>query len=279
MAKINDPSYAEAASLTGFLIGYQDGATKRFPAALFGGGGAPLLRAGTIAWVDGAHGDDLTAEMGNPSKPYLTAQAAYAAAVAMGGNKVLVLSPGAHFITAAGGNVTGTFLGYGTMVTTLLIDVQGTALADAAAGNGGSIDIEIDRLTVSVSATGGGAWTTDEMYWATGGAGGNVAIKGHGIASANVNGGGASGPGATTGGNAGQAVFKGLTVLGVNATGGAGASMGMAGDVYMDDCDASACAWTIDGARMHFGRTSYSSAAAAELSSLYTDRGGNANSY
>ena len=235
--------------------------------------------AGAIAWVDSTNGNDSTGEVGNPSRPYQTLAAAHAATDAAGESKILMLSPGYHTHDVVGGNLSGTFVGFSPVATTLNLTVNGLD-APAGGGSAGTINITVSGLTVSAMAVGGAGWIEEPYIETTGGYGGNITIKGDGVVNiASVNGGAASGDGTTTGGPAGQITLKGLTVLAVGAAGGMGAAPGAGGNVYMDNCDASACSWDISNASMHFGRTSYSSSAAFELGSLYTDRGGNASNY
>jgi hypothetical protein len=120
----------------------------------FGGGEGGTISNPGVAYVQ-TNGNDSTAQLGNPAKPYLTGNAGYtASAAANGGTKAsLHFGVGAFTFNNWGNSVPVFVSGEGVSATTLDITRFGTT---GVAGANGAAATTLDGETVNTPATDGG---------------------------------------------------------------------------------------------------------------------------
>jgi len=249
-------------------------------AAIGGSGGGSVISVTRTVFVD-LSGNDSTAAIGDPSKPFLTAQAAYNAVPTSGSNKYrMVLGVGDYTITlAADWNPNlPSIIGTGTDSTSLTINgngangsagsdgVNGTFGANAVAGsNGADGTVSSPYGANGTDATPAGAGTdgTNGTDGEVGGTGKSVSIRADFLTCTINNNGGNGGPG-------GNGAYSG--------GGGSGASGGSGGIGYtVVEGDS----WNLSDPETYYVGYKFSDgmpgSAAPDLSSTFTNGGSSGN--
>lgn len=236
-----------------------------------------------IIFVDATNGNDSTAVVGDPTKPYQSLGTAYAIGVATASNFELSLSANAtQYTLTLNADLSPYCLGMrgaGVRLTSVLLNAMGSPVenadgSDAFDGHGG---FTINDLTVIIAASGGASTGTNPGTY-KGGNGGNWVFHGNAFISGECNGGSAATSDMEncimTGGDGGIIRLSGGLVTNALMTNYGGSSDGTAGTVgplYGDGCDLRL--FVSSSTDITFGRCSYSS---SYIPSISNDRGGNA---
>lgn len=239
-------------------------------------------------------GNDGTGAVGDPSKPYLTAQAAYNAGKSAAVAFVIELGVGSFFVNDESGvssflrNVNGK--GRKTLTATHATSFQFstspatlTANADGLPAN--SLTIHISNLHCILTAVGGSIDYVSDTNTYVGGAGGQINVSGNNASvEANANGGSRDGPqspgdGAITGGPGGGVNIYGCDVLAIDVSQGIGdfgagdIPPSTSGSMELDGCYARGATFgAVAPTTSSVGRTSYNAGSITPTS----DKGGNA---
>lgn len=251
-----------------------------------GGGGGASIVTPSIAYVE-TTGDDATAEIGNPAKPFETAQAAYDAIVALEQQAELSLGVGGWDI-----NLDSSWSSYCQVVrgrggydplstnylTRLTIYATPSSVGNADGVPGRAVAFAANDIDLRIYANGGGVVSINDSSAYTGGAGGQISITG---GNASIE---ASAHGGDCGGVSEGSMFNGgvggtITLNGLRASGTIGAagmvgqgggSDGAFGELAADDCDLR-LAGLSEFANRSLGRCSYPT-----IISIEYNKGGNA---
>ena len=301
-----DALTAATAATGGLYYGTQGGADRKFTVTA---AGATLVEAANAAAQRSAlgvstistpqiyyvetNGNNATAEVGNPAKPYLTAQAAYDAGVGAATSFVLELGVG-NFVISTNGDtfsghcraVNGQGGGFSNSSYATLLDIDtrvsggGGATTNNNGTTAGSVGGEFNSLILGIVATGQGVTVTDTNSY-TAGDGGTVYIQGTAqVYYINTRGGSSDGStdGDVTGGNGGS-----ITILSmgpfleavIDNSGGSGYGMsplnGSDGPFTADGTDLRNYTTLLLGT-VTLGRCSYTNSSIT----ITNDKGGNA---
>ena len=228
-----------------------------------------------------ANGNDGTAEIGNPTKPYLTLLAAYNAGVSSATNFALSVGVGS-FILPVTGNLSALcrqINGVGQSPALTLVSIApnfSTEVTNTNGSPGPNIAIAINNVYLVVNTIGQNVLANDGNSY-TAGDGGSVEITGFGVVDIISSGGNGVAPGVgsgfVTGGNAGSIAVSGPIIANGNLLSSKGLGYndadGSDGPITLDNCDIRGA--TIQTSALTLGRCSYTSGIA-----VTNDKGGNA---
>lgn len=228
-----------------------------------------------------ANGNDGTAEIGNPAKPYANGTTAFNAGQATAQPFVMRFGMGEFTVaSSAGSGYCRAVFGSGVMVdgteecTLLTWEAYGSGSTNATGGNAGTVDLQAYHIHLYVIAVGGSV-SVDDGNTYTSGNGGTVTVRGHAAVSVDVRGGGIGNleSGAVNGGNGGSITLAGAILIGsegLRGEGGVGSgSNGSDGTLAADGVDLRG-ATTSGFSSITLGRCSYTTGLSI------TDKGGNA---
>lgn len=234
-----------------------------------------------VVYVDAANGNNATAEIGNPAKPFATFAAAYAAGVALAANFALQFGVGTYEYTPseseASFNYCARMAGAGIALTSVTINGSRPTVTNQNGGQGYNvIQVQVDNLNLTITALGAGVEETDSNTYNCGD-GGDVTIYGNGkVATILCNGGSeAASTGANVNPGSGGVITlrnldcRSLSYSVAQGTGGGGGSASD-GELLADGCDLRGTSNTAGVTTL--GRCSYDQG----LFSITNDKGGNA---
>jgi hypothetical protein len=234
-----------------------------------------------VVFVDSVNGDDNTAVIGDPSKPYQTFAAGYAAGRATATAFAMELGVGNHSyspaVSEAGLEFCARIAGCGVNLTTLTIEGSRVTESNQNGTKGYNISTQVDNLSLVINASGANVSENDEQAY-TCGDGGDITLFGNAkLVSLFSNGGSVSS--ATSGvlsmmpGNGGTIVIRGLDCRSLNYSVAQGVAAGGTvsdGTLSFDNCDIRGA--TNSSAYISAGRCSYDSGSFF----VTNDKGGNA---
>lgn len=234
-----------------------------------------------VVYVDAVNGNNATGEIGNPTKPFATFPAGYAAGVTTANAFCLHFAAGTYEYTPSDSEASFQYcvrmIGAGISLTTVTINGSRQPVVNQNGVHGYSMtQVQVDDLALTINAQGSGVEENDGLGPYLCGDGGDITLYGSGqIAIALCNGGSeiSSTWPTVTPGSGGTITLRDLNCRSMSFSVAQGTGAGGAasdGELLLDGCDIRGT--SNSGATTTVGRCSYDAA----LFTITNDKGGNA---